>query len=261
MEKEVAKKTKSKGKLISKIITGIFATLVLILLISQVVGAITSKNNYGVPNLFGKQILVILTDSMEPAYKVDEAIFVNKVDLKTLKASTTPEAKDGDTITFYDPQNKIVITHRIIEVIEREDGGIDFRTLGDNLNAQTCLARYNGPCTIANADYVKGENVLGVVVGKSAFYGQVINATKKPETILIVSVIPLIFVFASSVADIIKISKMSEEEFEYAELDEFEALKQQEKLKLLIEIEKEKLRKELEANNIKEEEETQHGER
>jgi hypothetical protein len=55
------------------------------------------------------------------------------------------------------------------------------------------------------------------------------------------------FVFISSVMDVIKHSKMKEEQFEtadYSQLDEFQALKQREKLRLLIEIEKEKLRNE-----------------
>ncbi|MFA6617386.1 MAG: hypothetical protein WCS68_03350, partial [Bacilli bacterium] len=70
----------------------------------------------------------------------------------------------------------------------------------------------------------------------------------KPFVIAIVAVVPLFYVFISSIIDIVKNSKMKEEDFASDELDDFEALKQREKFKLLIEMEKEKLRTELQSD-------------
>lgn len=248
---------KKKNKQLGKIITSFFAAVIVVLLAFQIIGTITAQTNYGVASFFGYQTLVVRTDSMEPSYMVGEAIVVKKVELTTLKASTSPEAHDGDTITFYRRNDGLIITHRIIEIIPQEDGSLDFKTLGDNLNAETC-----GPsaCTIENADYVYGEDILGKVVGKSAFFGGLVNLTTNPFVIASVAVIPLMYVFITSIVDVIKHSKMKEEDFVDDDLDEFEAIKQQEKLKLLIELEKEKLRKELlEEQQQKEDEKHEQG--
>lgn len=241
---EQAVNTKKKKSLIGKIITYVFGGLIVLMLGFQILGTVTAQSNYGVPSFFGYQTLIVLTNSMEPAYKVDEAIVVKKVDVRILIASTTPEEKNGDVITFYRRDDGLIVTHRIIEILPQEDGTLNFRTLGDNLNAETCPP---SGCTVDNADYVYGDDILGKVVGKSAAFGGVVRLTTNPFVIAGVAIIPLMYVFISSIADIVKHSKMNEEDFEDHEVDEFESIKQQEKLKLMIELEKEKLRKEIEA--------------
>ncbi len=234
------KKTKSK---VGKLFTYIFGGIVFLLLAFQIMGTVTARSNYGVPSFFGYQTLIVLTDSMEPAYKVDEAIVVKKVQPASLKASTSIDAQDGDVITFYRQADGLIVTHRIIDILPQEDGTYHFKTLGDNLNAQTCPI--DGCDPDIHYDYVTQTDILGVVIGKSALFGRVVNVTTNPFVIASVAVIPLFYVFISSVADIVKHSKMKAEDFEDDEIDEFEFIKQQEKMKLLIEIEKQKLREEL----------------
>lgn len=234
---------KKKKSLVGKIVTYVFGGLIALLLAFQILGTVTARSNYGVPSFFGYQTLIVLTDSMEPSLKVDEAIVIKKVDPASIRASTTLEAYDGDVITFYRRQDGLIVTHRVIEVLAQVDGTYHFKTLGDNLNAETCPV---GGCNPdVHYDYVYDSDILGVVVGKSAGFGAIVNFTTNPFVIAVVAVIPLFYVFISSIADVVKHSKMEESEFEVGEIDEFEAIKQQEKLKLLIEIEKEKLRAEL----------------
>lgn len=244
------KLNKKKMSLTSKIFTGVLSAVIFLLLAFQLIGFISSKNNYNVPNYFGYQTMVVLTDSMEPTLDVKEAIFVKKVSLDSIKASTSYETKDGDIISFYKPTERKVITHRVVEVITNDDGSIDFYAIGDNLQADTCPV---GGCDpIRNRDFVKGKDVLGVVVGQSKPFGFVYSALSNPFVILGVVILPLLFVFASSIKDIFVAAKMSTEEetSEEVYLDEFEAIKQEEKMKILIEMEKEKIREEM--NNEKE---------
>lgn len=249
----VMKPQKRKG-LFSKITGGILFGLVFLLLGFQVVGTITARQNNGIPRYGNFQSFRVETDSMVPAYEVGTMIFVKDVDLATLKASTTPEAKDGDTITFVRNHgnnylatgDKLIITHRIIE-INYVDGEYLIRTLGDNLEAETCPP---AGCSIANADWVRGSDVIGVVVGQSMALGFFSKLLSQPLFMLLFILIPLLFIFASSLVDLFKelkttekvassASSMSDEEADFA------AIKEQEKLKLMIEIEKERLRKEL----------------
>ena len=242
---EQKKMPKKKKSLLGRIFTIVIGTIVGLLLIMQIAGSISAQNNFGVQRFGDYQILVVITDSMEPSIKVGEGVFVKRTPLNEIKASTTIEAKDGDVLTFFRESDGVIVTHRVIEILPQGDGSYDFKTLGDNLNAQTCPA---GGCDPEiNYDYVEGENVLGKVVGQSYAFGQVFKVTSNPIAIAVVAVVPLLYVFISSVIDVIKHSKMKEESFEtadYSQLDEFEALKQREKLRLLIEIEKEKLLRE-----------------
>lgn len=243
------KTPKKKKSLLGRIFTIVIGSFVGLLLIMQIAGSISAQNNYGVQRFGDYQVLVVITDSMEPSIRVGEGVFVKRTPLNEIKASTTIGEKNGDVLTFFRESDGVIVTHRVIEVLPQSDGSYDFKTLGDNLNAQTCPA---GGCNPEiNYDYVEGKFVLGKVVGQSYAFGQVFKVTSNPIAIAVVAVVPLLYVFISSVMDVIKHSKMKEEQFEtadYSQLDEFQALKQREKLRLLIEIEKEKIRNERALN-------------
>ncbi|MFA5421660.1 MAG: signal peptidase I [Bacilli bacterium] len=244
MEEVIAKQKpiKKKKSILGKIFTIVVGAFVGLLLIMQITGAITAQSNYGVQRFGDYQILVVLTDSMEPSLKVGEGIVVKKTPLNEIKASTTIEAQDGDILTFFRTDDNVIVTHRVIEILPQGDGTFDFKTLGDNLNAQTCPV---GGCDpVLNADYVEGQYVLGKVVGQSVAFGQFFRIVANPIAIAVVAVVPLLYVFISSVFDVIKQSKMKDEAVTDEDIDEFEVIKQQEKLRLLIEMEKERLRQE-----------------
>ncbi|MCG1003743.1 MULTISPECIES: signal peptidase I [Halobacterium] len=65
---------------------------------------------------------VVLSSSMEPSLSPGDAVVVNDVDPATLEA--------GDVITFVRSEESTPVTHRVVEVVEREDG-LAFRTQGD----------------------------------------------------------------------------------------------------------------------------------
>ena len=71
----------------------------------------------------------IATGSMEPIIKPGDVILVNKiVDMDGISA-----LKVGDIIQF--KRDSILITHRIIDVLNDEEYGLQFRTKGDNNSA------------------------------------------------------------------------------------------------------------------------------
>lgn len=255
-------KPKKKSKLISNILAGITGALVVALLGLQIYGQFTARTNFNVPVYGDKQILVVLTDSMEPNYKVGTALFVEQIkDYSAIKPSTELTSQDGDVITFYSYTLRAPVTHRVVATRVEDDGTYSFQTLGDNLNAKTCPLvnpadnsetglRECDP--LKHQDVVKQSNVLGKVVGQSPAFGKVYNVMSNSAFILLFAIVPLFFVFFTSIVDLLKMLKpenaKAKEEAKIKENQDYELaqLKEKEKLKMYIEMEKEKMRKEIE---------------
>ena len=120
-------------KKIIHIVVDVLVILVLIISAFTLVLALTSKANDGVPNIFGKAIIGVKTDSMNG----DESDSFSKNDLLLcdyVGSSNDYEFKEGDVITFFQDVNgageKELVTHRIYKI--NDDGS--FLTKGDNNN-------------------------------------------------------------------------------------------------------------------------------
>ena len=72
--------------------------------------------------LFGYEVLIVQSGSMEPAYHVGALVYTKPVDARELQV--------GDVITF-ELGGGVRGTHRITEVLE-DEGGLAFRTKGDS---------------------------------------------------------------------------------------------------------------------------------
>jgi signal peptidase I len=79
---------------------------------------------YAVPQTVGADhSYVVLSGSMDPTMSPGDAVVVNDV--------RTGEIESGDIITFSSSDQARPTTHRVIEVVQ-EDDGVAFRTAGDN---------------------------------------------------------------------------------------------------------------------------------
>lgn len=101
---------KAKIKKVWNFINGVLIGLVALLAVA-IVGV----------RLFGLNVYVVLSSSMEPAYMTGSVIYVKSVD--------TDQLAVGDAITFR-LSGDTIATHRIIEVTE-VNGQTAFRTQGD----------------------------------------------------------------------------------------------------------------------------------
>ena len=106
-----------------------------------------------VPSVFGRSVLFVETNSMEPAIMTNDMIFVDTL---------ADEFHVGDIISFHRPdQPSLIITHRIIEIKEI-DGVNYYTTLGDNNNFTDDWE------TNFSEDYIVGK-----YMSKSSFLGGV----------------------------------------------------------------------------------------
>lgn len=104
----------------------VFCVILIPILIINVTLIIKSYvNTEEVPKIGGWAPMIVLSPSMEPEIKQGDLIFIKTID--------PSEIKVRDVITFFDPDSdkNSVLTHRVVEIIEEEDGSLSFRTQGD----------------------------------------------------------------------------------------------------------------------------------
>ncbi len=127
--------TDTKKINLKKILSIIGNTLIWLFVVFSVVITIlvfaAQGNKDGIPEVFGKSLITIVSPSMEPVYKVGDLILMEKLD-----DTAKQEVKEGQIITYRAPidingdgQIGDINTHRI-ETIDAEKGEIV--TKGDN---------------------------------------------------------------------------------------------------------------------------------
>lgn len=200
------KKKGKKSKIIRNITDGILIVFIAIVALGEMIGLFTRSSNYGVPNVFGHQFMVVLTDSMakdedgKEVYPVGDGLVVKKVDLNTIKV--------GDDISFYWPDIRAIITHRVYQI----DYEADTTTLKDFVchGINTDATNY----TPDQHQTVAPKYVLGKVTASSKALGGFIQAMQQWWVILLLIIIPCLVIAASSIHDIIKLHKMTEAQAE-----------------------------------------------
>lgn len=201
MVKQEQNKKKSILEIIKKIIhyitTIIMYSVFLIMILVAIVFLmyfIDLKKNEATgkhePPLFSAY--VIISNSMDPTIKVQDAIVIKRVEGE--------EIKKGDVITFVSTDNRfygITITHRVVGVIKMSDGKYMFRTKGDHNNIEDS--------TLVSEDYVTGKVILKIPkIGYiqyflSQSYGWIVAIVIPCLGIVVYDVIKLIKLIAKNV--------------------------------------------------------------
>lgn len=158
-----------------------------------------AKNNEDVvPSVFGYKPFIVLSGSMETEIFKGDLIIVKITDPQTLKVD--------DVIAFRDTEGTVT-THRIIDIIEKEENKY-FVTKGDNNSSQ-------------DQNLVELDEVEGLYITKITGLGNVFNSLAKPTTIIILFLI-ITLVFAIGFYT----STKKERELEHQEFLEYKKQKQ-----------------------------------
>ena len=130
---------KNKRKKIIKYICLPFLTIIVVFIADILFQKfVQNKDNI---DFLGYKPLMVMTGSMEPSINVGDMVIVKQTEEKDIQI--------GDIITYVVKNGKESVTHRVIEIIEK-DGEKFYRTKGDNNN-------------VADPDVVIYENILGKV--------------------------------------------------------------------------------------------------
>lgn len=205
----MAKKEKKQGR-VGTIIGIVLCLLLVPILVINVTIIIKGLVNPGkVPSVGGYSPLIVLSPSMDaepdPVIKQGDLIFV-----KVIKAE---DVKVGDVIAFFDPDSNStsVLTHRVVEITETEDGKPAWTTKGDaNNSADPTPAPY--------------EKLVGIYKGKIPGAGNVAMFLQSTPGLIVCIAIPLVLLVAFELIRRKKYEKAKNKDTE-ALLEELEALK------------------------------------
>ncbi len=223
-----------------KIAGNILLYLFLAICFAMLLLTVTAKKNKdGTPIIFGHEIRLILTNSMEKcdetdvsAYKIKDlpvhsAIFVEVVPTDAAKADEWyASLKVGDVLTFkYVYVQQETITHRLVAIEKKSSGGYLLTLEGDNKTSETTVLSQ----VIDTSEEESFNYVIGKVTGKSVVLGFLIYVLQKPVGIVCIVIVPCAIISILEVIRIIdavnKRRKMKIEEERSGQESEIEALR------------------------------------
>lgn len=133
--------------------------------------------------LSGGTIVTVLSGSMEPTYRAGSLLFVRPVDAESLQS--------GDVIAYM-VADRVMVTHRIVEVLQGENGAApSFRTQGDANSVPDELP-------------VRVENVVGKPVLSVPSAGYVVNYVQQPPGLYVAAVLVLFVLLAAFLPPLLK---------------------------------------------------------
>lgn len=188
--------------------------------------SLTSKKNNGAASLFGYEMRIVASSSMEKSeYSVD----VSKYKIKDLKLRSmvfierVPEdeqkaakwyasLKVGDVLTFRYTisTTQETITHRIIEITPTESGYViklqgDNRSEGSTVSTQTI---YTSAEDYPNQNEIFNY-VIGKVVGNSTAVGYIVYGVSRPIGLALIIIVPCAIIIIWQIVRVITV--LSEE--------------------------------------------------
>lgn len=256
-------KNKSKArKIVEWVLFGLFGAMFAFVMAANIDGIVHRKENYGQTIRFGTGSFIILTNSMEPEIKKDDAIITYKEDIKTFKSRLEKGEKIDITFMNEDPgiyvnpdtpkyhginpipaTNKIM-THRLVEIHVDESipyGKGRYAMIVAGINSQGQYSKETQYQLLTERQY------LGVVKISNTALGKMFSFMTSAWGLIILLLLPAIYLLVSSTIDIFKTLKESEEKQEQAKNEP-----QPERLSGLSDEEKAKLKKQLLEEMIKE---------
>lgn len=124
---------------INRIFTTILAAILLLLAFTVIVSKVSGRNH----DVFGYELKIVLSGSMEPTFMTGSIIAIKR-------GGNMTRFQPGDVITFK-KKEKILVTHRIVEV-RKNGGNVLYGTKGDHN-------------ITADRDFVPSEHIIGQYTG------------------------------------------------------------------------------------------------
>ncbi len=233
-------KTKPQ-KIIGIILNALTYIFFAICLVALVFSIAAKRDVDGAVNFGGKQMRIVLSDSMGKCDQTDVSGYeIKDIPVKSMifielapedeqeKQSWYADLEVGDVVTFrYVYVTQETITHRIISKTENENGGYTIVLEGDNKNSDTNTLTQ----TIDTSKEDSPNYIIGKVTGKNYLLGVLITAVKSPVGIICIVIIPCVIIAIFEVFRLISAltenRRKKEREEQKKKDDELEELKRQ----------------------------------
>ncbi len=205
MEERTKQITVKVLKICGSVLTYLFFALCLFVV---AVSVATKKNGDGAASVFGKQMRIVVSDSMAKCDQTDvsdyeikdipvkSVVFIDLVPKDEGKAQEWyADLAVGDVVTFrYVYVRQETITHRITKITPK-DGGYLIDLEGDNKasDAKTLTQ------TIDTTEIESPNYIIGKVTGQSYALGVLLTAVKSPVGIICIVIIPCLIIMGFEV--------------------------------------------------------------
>lgn len=182
---------------IVRVISTIFVSVLAVICTAMIIITIISpKGEDGASQIFGYELRIIESNSMEEC----EATDVSEFEFGSLKKNTmiaialVPEREDeafdwysgievGDVLTVrYTYHKQVTITHRVTSIEQKPDGsGFIIHLQGDNVNSDATQLTQ----VIDTSDTEGRSYVIGKLIWRSYFVGSVVSALQRSSKALL----------------------------------------------------------------------------
>ena len=195
---------------------------------------LSKQDSDGAVTVFGYQMRVVTTDSMAACEETDVSNYAMKsiparsmIFIQTVP-SDPAEAERwyaslavGDVLTFrYVYTTQVTITHRIVDIEEKADGGYLITLEGDNKNAESDLLQQ----VIDTSEKNSTNYVIGKVTGQNFLLGFFTSLLQAPVGIVLLIMVPCgVILFL----EVIRIWSYFSEERKKKQQAEIDALRRQ----------------------------------
>ncbi len=212
-EKQPSKKT---GRIAISVVANVLLyTVIAVCLLGVLLTIIGQRDADGTVTLFGTQMRVVQSPSMERSEATDVSGFEiediptgSMVFIETVPSDATEAARwyadlrVGDVLTFkYTYVRQETITHRIIAIEEKPTGGYLITLAGDNRSDGASVSLQ----TIDTAQENSFNYVIGKVTGQSYALGLFTRALRSPIGLICMIIIPSLVI---AIFEVIKITRV-----------------------------------------------------
>lgn len=185
--------------------------------------SLTSSKNDGASNIFGYEMRLVVSNSMEKSefsyptdgydikeIKVKSVVFIERVPEGETNANEWyASLKEGDVLTFkyVSGKSQDVITHRIREITPTDNGYYivlsgDNRANEDSVVSEQRIYTSSKDYTDSNDKY---NSIIGKVVGQSVVLGYVVYGVSQPVGLALIVILPCTLIMIWQIARIVSV--------------------------------------------------------
>ena len=173
----------------------------------------SKRKEDGAAEIFGRQLRLVISDSMEACEETDVSDFeIKSIPLRSLIfIETVPDdakeadawyasLEEGDVLTFrYVYAKQVTITHRIDKITEKKSGGYIIELVGDNKNASMNQLYQTIDTSLPDSP----NYVIGRVTGTSYFLGVILSILSSTTGLIFVVIVPCAIIILLEVLKIV----------------------------------------------------------